>query len=55
MALHRDDQAVGRFNRLNRAIVVSGCWNEPGGKLAYRLVMEAVDADLVIAGGATQL
>ena len=52
MALDRDDEAVGGLDGFNRAVVATCRLNKPRGKRPNGLVMQAVDADLVLTGSA---
>ena len=55
VALHRNDKAVVGLDSLDRSVVASGCLQEAWCEGLHRLVMEAVDADPVLAGGASKL
>src|SRR6266566_8102842 len=55
MALDRDDETVGGLHGFDRAVVAASRLNKAWGKRSNRLVMEAVDSDLVLAGSAAQL
>src|SRR5260370_12137166 len=55
MALDRDDQPVVRFNTLHSSVLAAGGLLQAGAKPLDRLVMEAVDPDLVLAGRSAKL
>src|SRR2546430_1665033 len=55
MALHRNDKAVIRLHALDRAVLALRRLVQAGGETADGLVVEAVDPDLVLAGGVAQL
>ena len=55
VALDRDNQSVGGFHSLDRALVIAGRLRQPRRELVDRLVVKAVDADLVFTRGAAKL
>src|SRR5712691_5194630 len=55
MALHSDDQSVRRLHGFHRAVFPGRRLHQPRSELADRLVMQAVDADPVLAGRAPKL
>src|ERR1700674_1001525 len=55
VALHRNDEAVVRLNGLDRPVLSSRRLMKARRELANRLVVQAVDSDLVLARGLPQL
>src|SRR4029077_5140213 len=55
VALDGDDQAVVRLHPLHRAVLGRSCLLEPVGQALDRLMVQAVDADLVLARSPAQL
>src|SRR5713101_7494708 len=55
MALHRNDKAVVRLDAFHGPVLAVGGLLQPFGQVLDRLVMQAVDPDLVLAGRPTQL
>src|SRR6266849_1181604 len=55
MALHSNDKAVVRLDAFHGPVLAVGGLLQPLGQVLDRLMMQAVDADLVLAGRPTQL
>src|SRR5256885_11599835 len=55
VTLHRNDKPVIGLHAFDRAVLALRCLVQSGRQAADRLVVEAVDAHLVLAGGLAQL
>src|SRR2546430_7932153 len=55
MTLHRNDKPVVRLHAFDRTVLTLGGLMQARGEAADRLVVQAVDADLVLACGLAKL